>query len=277
MAICTLLHESAISPRFLGGLGGFLGGDEPFDGAQRVGVQAGRHQPGVQGVGPGRPAPVDPLGLVEQGVGAQRVEFMPGELVAGGEPERGVGGVPAGVQQVRVTGGGPGRANAGADGQRGAVGGHQPAGCGDGDRLGRVTFGTVQVPADPGVLGEVGQGSGELGQVVTIPEHRGRRGQVPAGRRGVPGGQGQATQDPVTPGHIRIPAIPPADVDVAQGEHPGRVLPPGAGQEIRPPDPAKRVQVTVLIVLAHLDLVGGEKLLLGLCRVADQDRETSYV
>ena len=112
----------------------------------------------MQGIGLGRPALVDPFGLVEQGVGAQRVEFAPGELVTGGEPDRGVGGIPAGVQQVRVTGGGPGRADTGAGGQRGAVGGHQPAGGGDGDRLGRVTFRTVQFPADPGVLGQVGQG-----------------------------------------------------------------------------------------------------------------------
>ena len=90
-------------------------------------------------------------------MGAQRVEFTPGELMAGGEPGRGVGGVPAGVQQVWVTGGGPGRANTGAGGQCGAVGGDQPTWGGDSDRLGRVPFGNVQVPADPGVLGEVGQ------------------------------------------------------------------------------------------------------------------------
>ena len=70
-------------------------GDEPFDGAQRVGVQAGRDQPGVKGLALGGPAVVGAFGLVEGGVGAQRVEFVPGQLVAGGQPQRGVGGVAA--------------------------------------------------------------------------------------------------------------------------------------------------------------------------------------
>lgn len=46
---------------------------------------------------------------------------------------------------------------------------------------------------------------------------------------------------------------------------------------LRPPDPAKRVQVVALIILAEDDLVGSEKLLLGLCCVADQSRESSHV
>jgi len=75
--------------------GSLLGGDAPFHGAQRIGVQAGRDQPGVQGVGPGGPPLVDALGVVEGGVGAQGVELMPGQVVAGGQAQRGVGCVPA--------------------------------------------------------------------------------------------------------------------------------------------------------------------------------------
>ena len=76
--------------------GGFLGGDELFDGGQRVGVQPGRDQPFVQGVGPGGPAVVGVLGLVEGGVGAQGVEdSVPGQVMAGSQAQRSVGGVPA--------------------------------------------------------------------------------------------------------------------------------------------------------------------------------------
>jgi hypothetical protein len=69
--------------------GGFLFGDEPLHCGQRVGVQVLGDQPGVQGIGLGRPAVVGTIGLVEEGAGAQGVEFLPSELVAGGEPQRG--------------------------------------------------------------------------------------------------------------------------------------------------------------------------------------------
>ena len=61
-----------------------------------------RDQPGVQRSGSGGPAVVGALGLVEGGVGAQRVEFVPGQLVPGGQPQRGVCGIAALVQQVWI-------------------------------------------------------------------------------------------------------------------------------------------------------------------------------
>ncbi len=103
-------------------VGGLFFGDQPFDGGQRVGVQAGRHQPGVQGIGPGGPAVVGAFGLVEGGVGAQRVEFVPGQVVAGSQAQRGVGGVAALEQQARAGGGGLGGVDAGAGGQGGGTG-----------------------------------------------------------------------------------------------------------------------------------------------------------
>ncbi len=137
-------------------------------------------QSGVQGAGLGGPSVVGVLASVEEGVGANGVQFVPGELVAGGEPQRGVGGVAALVDQVLVRGcGGLGGADAGAGGQGGAVGGHQPAGGGDGDHLGRVAFGGLQVPTDPGVFGEVCQGLNKLGQEVAVPEASGRRPAAP--------------------------------------------------------------------------------------------------
>ena len=56
-------------------------------------------------------------------------------------------------------------------------------------------------PAGLGVPGQVGQGLGELGEVVAVAEAPGRGRQVLPGGGGVPGGQGQAAQQPVTPGH----------------------------------------------------------------------------
>jgi len=74
---------------------GFLGSDQPFHCGQRIGVQIRRHQPRVQVVSFGGPAVVGVLGLVELSVGAQSVEFVPGQMMADRQPERGVGGVAA--------------------------------------------------------------------------------------------------------------------------------------------------------------------------------------
>jgi hypothetical protein len=50
-------------------------------------------------------------------MGAQRIEFVPGELVAGGEPQRGIGSIPPLEYQAGVTsGGGLGGADAGPGG-----------------------------------------------------------------------------------------------------------------------------------------------------------------
>ena len=101
VAICRLVHDPAIShPLRPGRRRGFvlrslLGGDEPLDGSQRIGIQAGRDEPFVQGVGLAGPAVVDALGLVEGGVGPQGSELVPGQVMAGSEAQRGVGCVPA--------------------------------------------------------------------------------------------------------------------------------------------------------------------------------------
>jgi len=44
----------------------------------------------MQGIRAGCPAIVCALGVVEGGVGAQRVEFVPGQVVADGEPQGGI-------------------------------------------------------------------------------------------------------------------------------------------------------------------------------------------
>jgi hypothetical protein len=56
--------------------------DEPFDGDQGVGVEAGRDQFGPQPVRLDGPSVADPFGLVEGGVGGKRIEFVPGQVVA---------------------------------------------------------------------------------------------------------------------------------------------------------------------------------------------------
>ena len=106
-------------------VGGLLLGNKTLHCGQRVGVQVRGDQAGVQGISLGGPAPGDALGIVQRGVGAQRIEFVPGQVVAGGQAQRGVGGVPALEQQVRIgaCGGGLGGADAGAGGQGRAVGG----------------------------------------------------------------------------------------------------------------------------------------------------------
>jgi hypothetical protein len=249
--------------------GSFLGGDEPFGGGQRVGVQSGGDQAGVQGAGPGGPAMVGVLGLVEEGVGVQGVEFVPGKLVAGGDSQRCVGGVAALIDQVLASGGLSG-ADAGAGGQGGAVGGYQAAGGGDGDRFGGVAFGGGQVPGHSGMLGLVGQGVGELGEEVAVPEHRGRRRQVLTGRRCVPGGQGEPAQHPLTLGRVLVPAILPADGGVAAGQRLGGAGAAGAGQPLRPPGPGNRIKVITVWVVGEVDLVGGDELPLGLHHVPGQ-------
>jgi hypothetical protein len=54
------------------------------------GSRPGGTSPGVQGVGPGGPSVAGAFGVVEGGVGAQRVEFVPGQVVADGEPQGGI-------------------------------------------------------------------------------------------------------------------------------------------------------------------------------------------
>ena len=69
---------------------GLLFFDEPFDGGQRVGVEAGWDQLGAQLPGLGSPAVVGAFGLVEGRVGGKGVEFVPGQVVANRQPPRGV-------------------------------------------------------------------------------------------------------------------------------------------------------------------------------------------
>jgi hypothetical protein len=64
----------------------------------------------------------------------------------------------------------------------------------------------------------VGQSDGEVGEVVAVPETRDRRSQMLGCRSGISGGQGQATQYLIAPGHVGIPAVPLADVRVADGQ-----------------------------------------------------------
>ena len=130
-----------------------------------------------------------------------------------------------------------------------------------------------EIPGGPGVLGQVGQGVGELDEIVAVAEAPGRRRQVLTGRRGVPGGQGQTAQQPVTPGHVFVPAIPSADFGVAVGQCPGRAGPPGAGQPFRPQGAAQRVQVITVRIVGDLDLVGGAELAPRLGSIAAETRQ----
>lgn len=106
----------------------------------------------MQDPGFGGPAPVAALRVVEGSVGAQRVQFVPDQLVPAGQPERGVGGVTGLVEQVRVLGS-AGGADAGQGGQGGRLGGRQTTRRGNGDGPGRQPAGGVVIPADPGVFG----------------------------------------------------------------------------------------------------------------------------
>jgi hypothetical protein len=66
----------------------FLVFDEPFDGGQ--GVEAGRGQLGVQLFGLGNPAVAGAFGFIQGGIGAQGVEFVPGQVVPDRQPPRGI-------------------------------------------------------------------------------------------------------------------------------------------------------------------------------------------
>jgi hypothetical protein len=101
---------------------------------------------------------------------------MPGQLVPRGQPQRGVGRVAPLVQQIRARGDSLIGADASPGGQRSGLGGHQPAGSGDVDRLGRMPVGDVQVSRSLSPSGQVGQGNGEFGEVVAVPEDPGRCG-----------------------------------------------------------------------------------------------------
>src|SRR5690242_16477713 len=90
---------------FVISLGRILVFDEPFDGGQGVGVEAGRSQPGVQLLGLSGPAVAGAFGFVEGGVGGEGVEFVPRQPVADRQPPRGIGVVAALCQGIGVAGG----------------------------------------------------------------------------------------------------------------------------------------------------------------------------
>src|ERR1700722_19349364 len=150
----------------------------------------------------------------------------------GGDPEGRLRIVAALVQQLPVAACGcPAGVNTCPDGQGRAVGWCQAARSGkDADRFIGMGLGLVQVPAEHGIFGQIGQGIGDLAKVIAVAEYSDSRGQVLPGCHRVADGQGEAAQYPVAPSSIRIPCLPLAFYSEALHETLRNARTPSAGQ-----------------------------------------------
>jgi len=107
---------------------------------------------------------VNTLDLVEADVGIQGIQLLPGQPVAGRDPERGLGGVPPSPEVIPATRGDAVGISTGADSQRDGLRKEKPTGARNGHGLLYVPVGGVQITTGTGEVGQDRQGCGQLDQ-----------------------------------------------------------------------------------------------------------------